>query len=93
MIKETEENKEKIINCGSFEYSNLQISILFEVDKAEVDNLMSDEGSWLSQMYLKGKIISDYVIDVKLLELARNGDIKALDKLDRRKIMRSQENG
>lgn len=90
MIKNTEKNKEKVINCGSFEYSNLYISILFEVDKVEIDKLMNDGSSWFSQMYEKGKIISEYVIDVKLLELARNGDIKALDKLERRKIMRQQ---
>lgn len=88
MIKNTEKNKEKVINCGSFEYARWQMSILFEVDKEEIDKLMNDKSSWFSQMYEKGKILSEYVIDVKLLELARNGDIKAIDKLERRKIIR-----
>ena len=90
MIEETEKNKEKIINCGSLGYSNSQIAILFEVDETGIDKLMNDKSSWFCQTYNKGKVIFDYVIDTKLMDLARNGDIKALDKLERRKTIRKQ---
>jgi len=32
--------------------------------------------------------MADYVIDLKLFEMAKTGDIKALDKLDNRKQLR-----
>ncbi len=35
--------------------------------------------------------MSDYVIDLKLFEMAKSGDIKALEKLDLRKYARKND--
>jgi len=42
----------------------------------------------LSKLLQKGRDMADYVIDLKLFEMAKSGDIKALEKLDYRKRTR-----
>jgi len=44
--------------------------------------------SEFSQLLQKGRDMSDYVIDLRLFEMAKTGDIKALDKLEQRKNIR-----
>ena len=82
------EQKEQVINFGVFNYDSKKIASILELDKDEVDSELKNEESELSKLLQKGKDMADYVIDLKLFEMAKTGDIKALDKLENRKRMR-----
>jgi len=75
---------EKIINCGVFNYNAQKLANILGFDKKEVESEMQNKESELNQLLQKGKDMSDYVIDLKLFELAKSGDIKALEKLNQR---------
>jgi len=82
------EQKEQVINFGVFDYDSKKIASILELDKDEVDSELKNEESELSKLLQKGKDMADYVIDLKLFEMAKTGDIKAIEKLDYRKRMR-----
>jgi len=82
------EQKEQVINFGVFNYDSKKIASILELDKDEVDSELKNEESELSKLLQKGKDMADYVIDLKLFEMAKTGDIKALEKLDLRKRRR-----
>ncbi len=71
-----------------FNYDSKKIASILELDKDEVDSELKNEESELSKLLQKGKDMADYVIDLKLFEMAKTGDIKALEKLDLRKRRR-----
>ena len=87
-MKIKEEQKEQVINFGVFDYSSKKIASILGLDKSEVDSELKNKESELSKLLQKGKDMADYVIDLKLFEMAKTGDIKALDKLENRKRMR-----
>lgn len=87
-MKITKEQEEQVINFGAFGYSENKIANILGVDVDEVIKEKKDKKSELSKLLQKGKDMSDYVIDLKLFEMAKSGDIKALDKLELRKRMR-----
>lgn len=82
------EQEEKIINCGVFDYDAEKIANILELNQNEVEIEMKNKKSDFNKLLKKGKDISDYVIDLKLFEMAKAGDIKALEKLEQRKIAR-----
>lgn len=88
-MKIEKENEEQIINFGVFDYDALKIANILGLTETEVENEMKNENSDLSKLLQKGKDMSDFVIDLKLFEMAKSGDIKALEKLDFRKKIRS----
>ena len=79
------EQEELIINFGVFDYSAKKISSILELKEDDIIKEMKNEKSKLNILLQKGKDMSDYVIDLKLFEQAKTGDIKALNKLDERK--------
>lgn len=87
----TKEQEEKIINFGVFGYSEKKIANILGVDVAEVSKDINNKNSDLFKLLEKGKDMSDYVIDLKLFEMAKSGDIKALDKLQHRKLLREDD--
>jgi len=89
-MKITEEQEEQIINFGVFGYSNERMSCLLGIDENGIEEEMEDTSSEFCKLYVKGKIKADYVIDCKLFDMARSGDIKALDKLNSRKTARKR---
>ena len=82
------EQEEQIVNCGAFEYDSHKLASLLGFDQKEVEASMKDKTSKLFQLLKKGKDTADYVIDLKLFEMAKSGDIKALEKIDARKNIR-----
>ena len=82
------EQEEQVINFGVFDYDAKKIASILGFDKTEVSEELKNKESKLSLLLGKGKDMADYVIDLKLFEMAKTGDIKALEKLDRRKKMR-----
>jgi predicted transcriptional regulator len=87
-MKITKEQEEQIINFGAFGYSENKIANILGLDVAEVSKDIKNQNSDLFKLLEKGKDMSDYVIDLKLFEMAKSGDIKALDKLQLRKVSR-----
>lgn len=79
------EIEEQIINFGVFGYNAQKISNILNISIEVINKELSDEKSDFYRLYQKGKDIADYVIDLKLFEMAKSGDIKALDKLEFRK--------
>ncbi len=67
------EQKEQVINFGVFNYDSKKIASILELDKDEVDSELKNEESELSKLLQKGKDMADYVIDLKLFEMAKNG--------------------
>jgi len=82
------EQEEQVINFGVFDYDAKKIASILGFDKTEVSEELKNKESKLSLLFEKGKDMADYVIDLKLFEMAKTGDIKALEKLDHRKRMR-----
>lgn len=82
------EQEEQIVNFGVFDYDAKKIASILELDKNVVEEELKNKSSKLSKLLQKGKDMSDYVIDLKLFEMAKAGDIKALEKLEHRKRMR-----
>ena len=79
------DNEEMIVNFGALEYDAEKIASILGIDKKQVEEEFKNSESDLSRLFQKGKDMADYVIDLKLFEMAKSGDIKALDKLDSRK--------
>ena len=82
--------EEKIINFGVFDYSTDKMASILNVSKREIETEMNNKESKFYGLFQKGKDMADYVIDLKLFEMAKLGDIKAMDKLEYRKSMRAK---
>jgi hypothetical protein len=87
---DNEDLEEKIVNCGFFEYPAAKMANILGFTEVEIASEMADEKSAFCKLLQKGIDLGDYVIDLKLFELAKTGDIKALEKLDSRKKMRER---
>lgn len=85
MIEILKEDEEKVINCGAFNYSAGKIASLLGLEKEEVADELRNEESLLFKLYQRGKDMADYAIDLKLFELSRAGDLKALEQFNKRK--------
>jgi hypothetical protein len=83
------EQEEMIINFGVFGYSAEKMASVLGVDLLEIEKCLQDKDSQFSKLIQKGSDLADYVIDLKLFEMAKSGDIKALDKLEVRKKFRN----
>ena len=82
------EQEEQIINFGALGYDAKKIANILGVDPDTVSSEMSITDSKISVLLQKGKDMADYVIDLKLFEMAKSGDLKALDMLQKRKSFR-----
>lgn len=83
-----QEQKDIIINCGGLGYDNERMSNILGIEISKIDNEMGNKKSEFYKLYLKGQHTAEYVIDLKLFDMARTGDIQALDKLEFRKATR-----
>ncbi len=84
-------HEEDIVNFGAFGYDAERVSSILQLPHSEVCKLMSDKKSEFYLLYDKGRIMAEYVIDQKLYEMAKAGDIKALEKLELRKKIRDKK--
>lgn len=84
----TEEFLKKIVGVGTLGYSLSKIINVFDIDEKDVEQFTEDfdkAGSPVQIAYEKGVDKADYAIDMKLFEMAKGGDLKALDKYEHRK--------
>jgi len=84
------ELEEKIVNCGVFGYSASKMANILGFSETAIAVEIADDKSVFNKLLQKGIDLADYVIDLKLFELAKTGDIKALEKLDSRKKTRDR---
>lgn len=84
----TEKEIEQIINLGALGYTPNLCSEILGWEQKEIEYLLKNKESVFYKNFQKGEIRAQYVIDLKLFELAQQGDIKALDKLELRKKLR-----
>lgn len=62
-----------------------------DVDKDEFTQQFNDPDHPIFKAYQKGIDRSDYDIDIRLFEMAKSGDMKALEKYEDRQFIRSKE--
>lgn len=81
----SEETEEKIVNFGALGYPAKKMANVLGWDLSEIEALLKDEKSWFCQLYRRGSDIADYLIDKKLFEMAKSGDMKAMHRYELRK--------
>jgi hypothetical protein len=83
----TDQEKEKIINFGALSFPIASMAKVLGWDDRDVENAI--KSGEFRELYEKGEAVADYLLNVKLFEMAKAGDIKALEKYqyikDRRK--------
>lgn len=62
-----------------------------DVDKDEFTQQFNDPTHPVAKAYQKGIDRSEYDIDIRLFEMAKSGDLAALEKYERRLRMRSDD--
>jgi hypothetical protein len=82
-----------LIGMGSLCYDSKKIINVLDIEdeerfRADFDNKNSE----IYRYYQKGKDKADYLIDVKLFELAKEGDTKAYKLFEARKLERQEKN-
>jgi hypothetical protein len=80
----TDENKEIIINSGAFGYDADVMSSLLQVD-IDVIKKQFDNKTEFKKLYEFGKNMAKYKLDLKLFEMAKNGDVKAIQQFETNK--------
>lgn len=85
-----EKTREIVINCGAFMYTPQTIANILSESEADVSKALKDEKTEYAQAYAKGRDTAQYLIDLKLFEMAKSGDLKALQVLERRQRMASR---
>ena len=90
-LKISDEMAEMIVNFGSLEYDNERIAAILEIEIEDIEIEMNNELSEFYQFYKKGRYRAEYAIDVRLFEMARTGDTRALEKLEQRKRKRERK--
>jgi hypothetical protein len=81
----TDEQKLMVIDFGLFGYDARKISSILGIDITIIEGEKKKKGSEFNELYQKGIDMGEYVIDQKLFELAKTGDLKALNKLEFRR--------
>lgn len=82
----TEEQLKKMVHMGILDYSCEKcINVLDIEDEKQFTNDFSNQNSEIYKAFKKGKDKSDYAIDLKLFEKAKDGDLRALAEYEKRK--------
>lgn len=81
-----EKEKEMITNMGALGYPvSLCMRVIGVKDEKQFQKDFTDPKSEVHQLYQQGKDRAQYLIDLKLFEMAQAGDIKAMRELEIRK--------
>lgn len=89
----TKEFLDQIVSLGIVGYplSKILNIISDDIDKVEFTSAFNDPDSAVAKAYQKGIDRRDYDIDIRLFELAKSGDLKALEKYEERMWERQQK--
>ena len=87
----TEHERDIIIDCGAFRYDAAKMANVLEWPEKELEKEFSNAKSEFFKLYQRGADRADYVIDKKLFELSKTGDLKALEAFENRKAERTND--
>lgn len=97
MTQYSDDTLSAVKSFGLLEYPIPQILLLISdlttdaIDDYTFTQDINDVDHPLHKAYMRGKAMAEYQIDKKLFEMAKGGDMDALDKFERRKRMRNQD--
>jgi hypothetical protein len=76
----------KMVQVGTLGYPFSKIINVFDIDNEnEFQKDFDNPKHEVAKHYAKGKDKADFVLDSKLFEMAKMGDLKALEKYEQRK--------
>jgi hypothetical protein len=84
-MKLSQEEQDQIIDFGALGYDPHRIAVLLSISEKNLIEEFDNENSDINKLYKKGVYLAEYKIDLKLFEMATKGDIKALEKYEKRK--------
>lgn len=84
------ENEEIIINCGAFGYKADVIASLLRIDLSVIENAMVYDNQFI-KLYKFGNDMANYKLDLKLFEMAKSGDIKAMQAFQAKRLINNGE--
>lgn len=89
-IEYSNENEEIIINCGAFGYKADVIASLLRIDFSVIENAMVNDNEFI-KLYKFGNDMANYKLDLKLFEMAKSGDIKAMQAFQAKRLINNGE--
>jgi len=90
----TEDFIKKIVGVGTLGYSLQKTINVLDIEDKDVEQFtkdFDDEKSKIAKAYQRGIDKADYAVDMKLFELAKNGNLAALKKYEIRKRVRLED--
>lgn len=78
----------KMVQVGTLGYPLSKIINVLDVEEKDTVQFTNDFDNQRSKIYIsyrKGVDKADFILDTKLFEMAKNGDLKALQKYEERK--------
>ena len=84
------ENPEMIANFGAFGYDAKKMSSILGVSEIEILSELKNNDSEFAKLFQKGVDMSEYVIDLKIFALAKQGDLAAIKLFEERKSQREK---
>lgn len=82
------ENPEIIVNFGALGYGAKKMSSILGVSEIEIVSELKNKDSEFAKLFQKGVDMSEYVIDMKIFALAKQGDLAAITEFEKRKEQR-----
>jgi len=79
---------DKVMQLGTLGYPLSKALNVLDLEEGLVDQFQRDfecPDTVIYKQYQKGVDKSDFLIDAKLFEMAKNGDLKAVEKYEQRK--------
>lgn len=91
----TDEILKKVQQCGMLGYPASKITNILDIENdADINQFNIDfytTGSIIEKNYRKGVDKAEFAIDIKLFDMAKDGDLKALEKHHERKRSLAKE--
>lgn len=81
----TKEEKIFIKNFGAFKYDINKMANILDWPPHQVKTEFENKESEYRKLYEQGRDTADFLIDKKLYDLAKDGDLKALEEFETRR--------
>lgn len=89
-MKIDKDQEEMIANFGALGYDAKKMSSILGVAESEIIEELKNEDSEFAKLFQKGVDMSEYVIDLKIFDLAKQGDMAAIKLFEERKQQRQK---
>jgi hypothetical protein len=85
----TEDELSKINWFGALGYDPQRMFMILNWEPEKMEKHLNNETGQFHETYLKGSVLFEFKVDAALAQMAQNGDIKAIEYLDKRKAKRA----